>query len=149
MKRHPRKIKLVMPAFQLKLASVFLVTALVATAVQAITLHRTVMKLAPLLPTDGGLLATIWPEQLVQSTLLTASLLLFMILGVGIAITHKIAGPLHRFEIYLRALKSDQASEPCKLRDTDQLQDFCQLLNEATEPLRAESSNERASRAAA
>jgi len=79
---------------------------------------------------------------------LTAGLLLFMVLGVGIAITHKIAGPLHRFEIYLRALKSGQTSAPCKLRNSDQLQDFCQLLNEATEPLRT-ASDEQESRTAA
>ena len=149
MKQNPRKIKLVKPAFQLKIASVFLVTALVAMVVQAFTLHRTVMKMATLLPNDSDLLTQIWPEQLVQSTLLTAGLLLFMVLGVGIAITHKIAGPLHRFEMYMRALKNGKASAPCKLRTSDQLQDFCQLLNEATEPLRTESSGENESRTAA
>lgn len=55
---------------------------------------------------------------------------------MGVASTHKIVGPLYRFRVYLTALARGESPEPCRIRKDDELQDLCELLNRATEPLR-------------
>jgi hypothetical protein len=56
---------------------------------------------------------------------------LAMIIGISIFFSHKIVGPIHRFE---RALiqKTENPMEPvnCRLRSTDYFQDFSQRLHE-------------------
>jgi nitrogen fixation/metabolism regulation signal transduction histidine kinase len=68
--------------------------------------------------------------------LLTFLLLTPLMLGVGIVATFKIAGPLHNFEQFLRAVRDGQQVEPCQIRKGDELQTLCTLLNEVTAPLR-------------
>ena len=56
---------------------------------------------------------------------------LAMVSGISIFFSHKIVGPIHRFE---RALiqKTENPTEPvnCRLRSTDYFQDFSQRLHE-------------------
>jgi hypothetical protein len=59
-----------------------------------------------------------------------------MTLSVGISATHKIVGRSNRFRIYLTELAAGEHPEPCRIRKDDELQDLCELLNRATEPLR-------------
>jgi len=136
MKKHARRKKLIKPGLQLKLAGAFMATALAATLVQAVTLNRTITLMAEYLPNDSELFLRLWPEFFTTNVLLTLLLIVLTVYGVGVAITHQIAGPLYRMEIYLRAVKSGEATEACRLRRNDQLHEFCDLLNEATAPLR-------------
>ena len=50
--------------------------------------------------------------------------------------TWRIAGPLYRMRQFLKGILRGSESEPCRLRRKDCLQDFCAMLNEATEPAR-------------
>lgn len=52
-----------------------------------------------------------------------------------LSVTHPVFGPFVRFRAYLQGLIDGTESEPCRIREKDELQDFCQLLNEATRPL--------------
>jgi hypothetical protein len=131
-----RKKKLIKPSLQLKLAGMFLCAAGLAVQVEAILLAATLRRAAEKLPYDGGTLLNEIPEIVRTNLLLTFVLLTPVMLGVGVAVTFRIAGPLYRFELYLKALRDGRQSEPCRLRKTDSLQDFCELLNEATAPLR-------------
>ncbi len=56
---------------------------------------------------------------------------LAMVSGVSIFFSHKIVGPIHRFESALRQ-KTENPTEPvnCRLRSTDYFQDFSQRLHE-------------------
>ncbi len=56
---------------------------------------------------------------------------LAMVSGVSIFFSHKIVGPIHRFESALRQ-KTENPTEPvnCKLRSTDYFQDFSRRLHE-------------------
>jgi hypothetical protein len=38
--------------------------------------------------------------------------------------------------VYLTELASGANPKPCRIRDGDELQDLCELMNRATEPLR-------------
>jgi len=56
---------------------------------------------------------------------------LAMVSGVSIFFSHKIVGPIHRFESAL-IQKTENPTEPvnCRLRSTDYFQDFSQRLHE-------------------
>ncbi len=56
---------------------------------------------------------------------------LAMIIGISIFFSHKIVGPIHRFENAL-IQKTENPTEPvnCRLRKTDYFQDFSQRLHE-------------------
>ena len=56
---------------------------------------------------------------------------------VGVVVTFRFAGPIYRFEKYLKALARGEQVEECRIRKGDELQEFCKLLNEATAPLRS------------
>lgn len=54
----------------------------------------------------------------------------------GILLTFRVAGPIYRFEQYLRSVAKGEQIGPCKIRQGDELQPLCDAINEATEPLR-------------
>ncbi len=56
---------------------------------------------------------------------------LAMVIGISIFFSHKIVGPIHRFESAL-IQKTKNPTEPvnCRLRSTDYFQDFSQRLHE-------------------
>ncbi len=57
-------------------------------------------------------------------------------LAVGILSTFLVAGPMHRFTLFLTDIVEGKQPEDCHLRAGDELTDFCDLLNKATAPLR-------------
>jgi hypothetical protein len=61
-------------------------------------------------------------------------------LVVAVLLTFKVAGPLYRFRVFLNQVKRGERPEDCRIRKSDELQDFCELLNEATAPLRSHAS---------
>ena len=75
-------------------------------------------------------------DVLAGSFLVTLAILVPLTMAVGIAATHRVVGPLYRFRVYLTELAGGQRPGPCKIREKDELQDLCVLLNRATEPLR-------------
>ena len=133
---YKRKKKLINPSLQLRLVAVFLCTAGVAVQVEAILIALTLSQLAGKLPNDGGILLTALPEFLRTNLLLTLALLVPLTIGIGVVATFKIAGPLYRFEQFLRAVRDGEQTEPCRIREGDELRELCQLLNEVTAPLR-------------
>jgi hypothetical protein len=137
MKRNLRRRKLIEPRIQLKFAAIFLTTAFVAVLSQVIMIGFMVGKAATALPRDGALLTSHLPEILRNCFLLTTVFLVPLTLVIGINSTHKIVGPLYRFRIYLNEIAAGKNPRPCKIRTGDELHDFCDLLNRATEPLRA------------
>jgi len=139
-----RKKKLILPRLQLRLVAVFLCTACLTVQATAILVSFTLARLARELPNDGEALMGALPEFLWTNLLLGLCLLLPLTLGVGIVSTFKIAGPLYRFDKFLRDVRDGRQSEPCRLRRGDELQDLCTLLNEVTEPLRERARAHRA-----
>lgn len=137
MTKHNRKKKLIKPALQLKLAGIFMGAALAVVSIQAYTLNKTTLALASYLPNDQELFRKLWPDYFLQNTALAGLLILVAMFGVGVAVTFRIAGPLYRFERYLRDLRDGTETGPCNLRANDDLKEFCDLLNEATAPVRA------------
>jgi len=131
-----RKKKLINPRLQLRLVGIFLCAAGLAVQVEAILITMTLARLSRTLTHDGSELLEQLPEFVRTNLLLTFLLLTPLMLGVGIVATFKIAGPLHNFEQFLRAVRDGQQVEPCQIRKGDELQTLCTLLNEVTAPLR-------------
>lgn len=133
---YSRKKKLINPRLQLRLVAIFLCAAGLAVQVEAVLIALTLSRLSRELPNDGAVLLELLPEFVRTNLVLTFLLLTPLMIGVGIVATFKIAGPLYRFEQFLRAVRDGQQTEPCRLRKGDELQHICTLLNEVTAPLR-------------
>jgi len=128
--------KLIEPRIQLRFALIFLTIAALSALVQALVQNYLMMRVADLLPHDGVALKSHMFDILGRGLVLTLLVLVPVTMSVGIASMHKIVGPLYRFRVYLTELVAGATPEPCKVRDTDELQDICELLNLATESLR-------------
>ena len=148
MKPEKRKKKLVLPKVQLSLVLAFFTCAAVATVVQAITLHYSLSQLSQAAPEASTIISQRTPQILATGLLVSFAILAPLTLIVGIQMTFRIVGPMKRFELYLEDLVAGETREDCKIRGSDELQHFCDLLNEATRPLRAKRSSESALRKA-
>ncbi len=133
---HLRKTKLIQPRLQLWLAGSFVGLAGLALLLQFLFLAQRMVRAASALEGEGAQLAGEVPGMMLGALALSMLVLLPVILGVGVLLTFRIAGPLHRFDLYLAGIVAGSETEPCQLRDGDQLQDLCQRINAATEPVR-------------
>lgn len=142
MPKYRRRQKLPKKALQLRLTLTFVGLAALGMLLQAILFQMLLARTANELPTDGGMLMErangIW------LTVFGATTVCFLpiVFVVGVFSTFKFAGPIRRFEIYLTSLLNRQTTQAVKLRKGDQLQDFADLLNEATAPLREQVNQE-------
>ena len=139
-----RKRRLIEPRVQKRFIWIFLSLAALAALVQSLVVSYLLVRLADGLPNDGLALKTQILELLAQSLPLTLALLAPLTVAVGITSTHRIVGPLYRFRVYLTQLAAGERPAPCRIRQDDELQDLCELLNRATAPLRETSSAEGA-----
>lgn len=134
---HKRRKKLVKPRFQMKVAVSGLGISIVAVLLMMIMVNEAVMEFASKGWVDAVALQEEWMSILLSKLLIALALLVPLTLAMGVLMTHKIAGPLYRFEMFLNAVMDGEHPEPCRLRQNDELKDFCELLNEVTEPLRS------------
>ena len=143
MTQYKRTKRLIKSGLQLKLILTFVGLACVASLFEVILLNRAVTYVAAQMPRDGGILLAELPAVLRSSVLLCLGVLVPVTIGVGLVLTHRIAGPIYRFEMYLRSIAAGEQIGRCKVREGDELQDFCELLNEAVSTLRTEAREAR------
>jgi hypothetical protein len=132
--RTMRRRFLIRPRLQLRLVLAFLSAACVATLVQVLLLAHGLSSLAEGLPNDGGAILERLPGMLRDQVLLTFFLMAPLMLAVGALETLRIAGPIHTFEQYLAEVARGGRPAPCRIREGDDLQELCRLLNEVTQP---------------
>jgi hypothetical protein len=137
MNRSRRKIKLIKPSLQLKLTAIFVAISALSLLLQAVLFMNSITRVALDLPHDGFAMMN-QTGGLLRDVMLT-SFLVFLPLtfAVGVLSTFRIAGPIYRFEMFLNQVRRGEKPADCSLRKGDNLQDFCQLLNEVTAPLRS------------
>jgi len=136
MQVHQRKFRLIRPRLQLRLMLSFLGVSVLALLLQYMVFIRVLTELASELPHDGELLMGEFPSRLLWVLLTTCALLFPATLYVGVLATRRIAGPVYRFETYLKQVLRGEMREDCRLRQGDELLELCSLINEATRPLR-------------
>lgn len=136
MTRYRRRNKLPKPSVQLRLTLTFMGTLLLSILLQLMLMRAHMLRIAVELPHDGAILMQEINQSQVTILLACTLVLLPLCFVVGVLSTFRLAGPLYRFEQHLRRLARGEDPGPCRIRDGDQLQDFCDLLNVAIEPLR-------------
>jgi len=132
---YKRRRVLIRPRLQLRIVLAFLSAACISTLVQVLLLSHRLSSLAETLPTEGNVVLEQLPGILRSQVLLTFLLMAPLMLAVGVLETFRVVGPLYRFERYLRDVAEGKRPQPCRIRKGDELQEFCRLLNEATQPL--------------
>jgi signal transduction histidine kinase len=112
-------------------------------------LRRALAQVATELPHDGNLLVDSMGSILTQIFLISATVILPITFVVGMLATHRLAGPLYRFKMYLNSVVRGEKPADCKLRRGDELQDLCELINLATAETRKVSSASAAEQSSA
>lgn len=131
-----RRNKLPYPRFQLRLIGGFVALSLLGLFLQVALLAGRMLQLAARLPSDGLLVQDDLTRQIVTALAISLGVILPVTLVVGVFMTFRWAGPLYRFHKHLREVAEGGVPGPCRLRDGDELQELCTLINEVTEPLR-------------
>ncbi len=126
-----RRIKLINPRLQLSIAGIFVGLAACSLIVQLFLLGMDLQLVAQETPESS--LADAIPSLLLRSLLFTGGMWLPLTFFVGIVATHRIAGPLYRFEQHLAAVVRGENPGPCHIRTSDELQHLNRLINEALE----------------
>ena len=134
--RHRRRIKLIRPRLQFKLIGAFLGLSILAMSLQFLLFVWALSALSQDLPQDGLLLLEATPALVLRATFITLVVMLPLIAGVGILVTFRVAGPVHRLEAFLSASLRGEKPADCRLRRGDELQELCALINQATATLR-------------
>lgn len=136
MQTYKRRIKIIRPRLQLKLVFSFLGMTLLALMLQFMVFLKTVTNIASALPADHDVLMEAVPEIVVQSLLLTFLVIVPLVFLVGVLMTFRIAGPIYRFESWCKSLLRGEDPGECRLRQGDELNELCSLLNQVGAPLR-------------
>ena len=145
-----RRIKLILPTMQLRLIGYFAGASLLSLGLQYLLFSQAMSSLASELPRDGVFVLERLPRILAGVFLTSAALIFPVIAWIGLQTTFRFAGPLYRFERYLREVVEEGQTEACNLRRGDQLQQLCRLMNEATRAQReANAAAQRSSEEAA
>lgn len=131
--KHKRRIKIIKPRLQLKLVSIFVGMAALAILLQSILVAHHLTGLANELPESGQYIVDALPGLFIQILVFTVGLVLPLIFAVGVLVTHRIAGPVYRFEQHLLRMAAGEEVEPCRLRQGDELQGLCEIINRVIE----------------
>ncbi len=138
-----RRQKLIQPRLQLKVIGAFFGVSALSFLLQYLLLGFYLTDAANKLPDGGSALRGELPGLLMKTLILSFCFLLPLTLLIGALVTFRIAGPLYRFEVFLRAVRDRTQTEPCRIRKGDELKDLCELINEATESARTDATSPR------
>ena len=100
--RRLRRRKLIKPALQLKLIAVFCFCGLLAVLTQTILLSRGLALLAGKAGPEEARILSEAPGIVLSNLMLTSAILVPLFASIGVLVTFRIAGPVYRFERYLR-----------------------------------------------
>ena len=133
-----RRIKLIKPKLQLKLVGVFVGLSALGFLLQSLHVGLRLSELAASIPEGGTYLMAVMPELPLEILLVSFGMLLPLTVAVGILVTFRIAGPVYRFEKYLKSVIRGEEVGPCRIRQGDEFQELCELINQVTAAQRGE-----------
>jgi hypothetical protein len=131
-----RRVRLIRPGLQLRLILTFTGVSSLALLLQYILFMSALTETAVGLPNDGLLLMEQLNGLLFGVFLTSFGMVLPTLFVIGLIMTHRIAGPIYRFEVFFNKILGGERPKDITLRQGDELQEFCQLINRATAPLR-------------
>ncbi len=133
---HKRRRKLIKPGIQLALSGLFAGISILSLLLQALLFSSLLTQTAERMPVGGTYLLDMMPTLLLRSVLFSIGIVFPLTIAVGVLATFRIAGPIYRFETYLKGVIRGDQLGPCKIRKGDALTDLCELINDATAPVR-------------
>jgi len=133
---HKRRVKLIQPKLQLRLTAIFGGVALTSLLLQFLLFMQMFSELAVRLPNDALIVLSEMRGELLGVLGFSVLVLLPLTFSVGVLVTFRIAGPVYRLERYLEQVARGERPRDCKLRKGDELQNLCDLVNDATRPVR-------------
>lgn len=136
MPAYRRHFRIIRPTLQMRLVLTFIGISAFALLLQYILFVRFAVELVAERASSDGLPLDDIGSRLMQVFAISFFLMLPLTFVVGVLATHKFAGPIYRFEQYLKQVAAGEKPADCKLRKGDDLQSLCTLINQATEPLR-------------
>ena len=131
-----RRKKLIKPGIQLRLVLSFVGLSVMGLMLQFLLLGSRMTNTAATLDGGGGDLAEEIPAMLLETFGVSLAILVPVTFVFGVLLTFRLAGPIYRFEQYLRSVARGEQIGPCRIRKGDELQFLCDAINDATEPLR-------------
>lgn len=146
--KNRRRIKLVNPRLQLKLIGVFVGLSGLGFLMQSLHVGLRLAELANTIPEGGEYLMAVLPNLPLEILTVSFGMVLPLTIAVGILVTFRIAGPLYRIEKYLEEVLRGEQVGPCRLRKGDELQELCEMINRASEPMRLRNANEAPAKSA-
>jgi hypothetical protein len=142
MSAYPRRRKLPMPRLQLRMIGAFTGLTALALVLEFVLMAGRLSKLAARLPSGGEYLVDALPSLMLGVGGLSLLVLLPLTVALGVTITFRWAGPLYRIHVYLSEVAEGRANGPCRIRDEDELQELCVLVNSALAAERARGAND-------
>jgi len=142
MPEHKRRRYIVKRVFQLKYTGIILLFILLTSFLAAVTTYYTVF------PYLSEKLANVYPQSRLISILAVSNLRLFyaslalipIAVWIGIALSHKIAGPWYKLENILLDMARGNIAEDIRLRKGDELKSLADAINKVTARLRTDKS---------
>ena len=130
-----RKQRLIKTRLQMKVILTFVGLAIVATVFQVVLINKSMTAIAQRMPQEGDLLLTELPSVIRSTALMGIAFLVPFMIGVGLVLTNRIAGPIYRFEQYLGQVATGQHEGPVTIRKGDELQELAERINTAVRAL--------------
>lgn len=128
-----RRRKIIQPGLQIKIGVIFALVLISTLGFFAARLHVLVANQSG----AGGAQAGFDFGTLLRSELLVAAAMgVALTLGVAVAVTFRIAGPVYRMSQFLKGVRDGSQTEACRLRKGDAFGDLCTLVNEVTQARR-------------
>lgn len=131
-----RRVKLIDKPLQLQMIAAFLAVGVLAGLFQLTVMGNSMLTLSNSIGLPAESMMDFAPLYLSRTLVITLLLVVPATVGLGVRVTHHVAGPAYRMRMYLEEIARTGAPErPCKVRDKDELQDVCALLNDAIDAL--------------
>jgi hypothetical protein len=141
-------IRILFPRLQSRMLTFVLAAIGTSLVVHSLVSVISLTAAARALPSDGKELHAMIVGMLLRDLLLALVITAPAFALLAMAAFMRVIGPLYRMRVFLRAVVEGRQKEPCRLRRDDELQDFCELLNQVTEPMRNREPEEALRRAA-
>jgi hypothetical protein len=133
-----RRRKLIKPGLQLRLTAIFTGLCALSLLLQFILFQSALTSAALELPTDSARMLDLSQGIVLKVLAISFLACLPLTFLVGILTTFKLAGPIWRFETFLKAILRGEKPRDFTLRKGDHLNDLANLLVRATKDLREE-----------
>lgn len=130
-----RKRKLINRPLQLKLVGIFTAIGATCTLFQVILINSSLLELARTFPGAGEPILEHSRGLVLENVAWTLAVLVPLMVCIGIAASHRVAGPAYRLTKHLEAIAAGGPVRPCKAREHDELPELFDALNAALERL--------------